>query len=123
MDFAVETDATDVSEQTSTLFDEGAHESAWQAGGRVVVTLALALTAHAKPSTGTFAAALATALCDMKLLRIVAERFVLPTPQVGQVGAQRALGILIERIFTNERIVTERFLLPTPSGAPRANGI
>ena len=101
--------ANQVSEQTATLFDEGAHESAWQAGGRVVVTLALALTSNSAPNAGTFAAALASALRDMKLLRIVAERFVLPVanvgppvgtpvgPPVGPSGAPRALGILIER--------------------------
>jgi hypothetical protein len=96
-EFTVENEA---SEQTATLFDEGAHESAWQAGGRVVVTLALALTANAVPRAGTFAAALASALCDMKLLRIVAERLVLPTPPVRPSGPPRALGILIERIIT-----------------------
>jgi hypothetical protein len=102
--------ANEVSEKMATLFDEGAYESAWQAGGRIVVTLALALTSHAKPSIGTFAAALASALCDMKILRIVADRFVLPTPPVGPAGAPWALGILIERILTNERIVAERLV-------------
>lgn len=95
-ELTVDTEVSEVREQTATLFDEGAYESAWQASGRVVVTLALALTAHAKPNIGTFAAALASALCDMKLLRIVAERFVLPVPPVGPSGAPpRALCILI----------------------------
>jgi hypothetical protein len=90
--------ANEVSEHKATLFDEGAHESAWQAGGRVVVTLALALTSNAVPNAGTFAAALAPALRDMKLLRVVAERFVLPVAPVGPpVGPPRALGILVER--------------------------
>jgi hypothetical protein len=86
--------ANEVSEHKATLFDEGAHESAWQAGGRVVVTLALALASNSAPNAGTFAAALASALRDMKLLRIVAERFVLP---MAPSSAPRALGILIER--------------------------
>jgi hypothetical protein len=84
------------SEEKGTLFDEGAHESAWQAGGRVVVTLALALTRRAEPRIGTFAAALASALCDMKLLRVVADRFVFPAPPPGPSG-HRALGMMVER--------------------------
>ncbi len=77
------------------LFGEGAHESAWGACG--VVTLSLALTTgRAEPRAGTFAAALASALCDMKLMRVVAERLALP-PSVASTGPSRALGILVER--------------------------
>jgi hypothetical protein len=76
-----------------TLFEEGAHESAWQAGGRVIVTLALALAARAQPTPGTFAAALASALCDLKLLRVVAGRL---APAAADCGP-RALGVLVER--------------------------
>jgi hypothetical protein len=88
------TKATGSEEQV--LFGEGAHESAWRACGRVVVTLALALTTgRAEPRAGTFASALASALCDMKLMRVVAER--LAPPSVASTGPSRALGILVER--------------------------
>jgi hypothetical protein len=109
MDFTVASEAeaseAEASENTNTLatlFDEGAHESAWQAGGRVVVTLALALTSkRAGPCNSTFAAALATALCDMKLLRVVADRFVFPAPSARSARrAPRALGVLIESALT-----------------------
>jgi hypothetical protein len=47
---------------------------------------------RAEPRAGTFA----SALCDMKLMRVVAERLALP-PSVASTGPSRALGILVER--------------------------
>jgi len=75
------------------IFGQGAHESAWLANARVVETIALALVAHAVPCKGTFAASLAAALCDLKLLRVVAERMLPPPPRI---GAHRALACYTE---------------------------
>ena len=72
---------------------QGAHESVWLANARVVETLALALAARAVPREGTFAALLASTMCDLKLLRIVAERMLPPPPRA---CARRALACLIE---------------------------
>ena len=77
------------------IFGQGAHESVWLANARVVETLALALVAHAVPHEGTFAASLAAALCDLKLLRVVAERMLPPPPHI---GAQRALACYTESL-------------------------
>ena len=77
----------------SPIFGQGAHESAWLANARVIETLALALVARAAPREGTFAASLAATMCDLKLLRIVAERMLPPAPRV---VAQRALACLFE---------------------------
>lgn len=74
---------------------QGAHESVWLANARVVETLALALASRAVPREGTFAASLAATMCDLKLLRIVAERM-LPPP--ARVCANRALACLVERV-------------------------
>lgn len=79
------------------IFGQGVHESVWLANARVVETLALALVAHAVPHEGTFAASLAAVFCDLKLLRIVAERMLPPPPRV---GSQRALACLIETRLT-----------------------
>jgi hypothetical protein len=70
----------------------GAEESVWQARDKVLATLALALASRAVPQT-PFAAALATALCDLKLLRVVAERMRLPEPLR---GPRRAISLLVE---------------------------
>ena len=78
---------------TRALFWQGAHESVWLANARVVETLALALAARAVPREGTFAAALAATLCDLKLLRVVAERMLPPRPRE---CARRALACLFE---------------------------
>jgi hypothetical protein len=94
-EFTIADDIAEPRGPHATLLEEGAHESAWQAGGRVVVTLALALAARAVPSPGTFAAALTSALRDLKLLRIVAERLAPPTHLAA--AAPRALGVLLER--------------------------
>ena len=72
-----------------------AHESVWLANARVVETLALALASRAVPAEGTFAASLAATMCDLKLLRIVAERMLPPPPRV---YAGRALACLVERV-------------------------
>ena len=58
-------------------------------------TLALALASRAVPREGTFAASLAATMCDLKLLRIVAERMLPPPPRV---CANRALACLVERV-------------------------
>jgi hypothetical protein len=70
----------------------GAEESVWQARDKVLATLALALASRAVPQT-PFAAALATALCDLKLLRVVAGRMRLPEPLR---GPRRAISLLVE---------------------------
>jgi hypothetical protein len=75
------------------IFGQGAHESVWLANARVVETLALALVAHAVLHEGTFAASLAAAMCDLKLLRVVAERMLPPPPRI---GAHRALACYTE---------------------------
>jgi hypothetical protein len=77
---------------SAPIFGEGAHESVWLANARVVETLALALAARAVPRDA-FAASLASALCDLKLLRIVAERMLPPPPRA---VAHRALACLLE---------------------------
>jgi hypothetical protein len=64
----------------------------WQARDKVLATLALALASRAVPQT-PFAAALATALCDLKLLRVVAGRMRLPEPLR---GPRRAISLLVE---------------------------
>ena len=74
------------------IFGQGAHESAWLANARVVETLALSLAARAVPHEGTFASSLAATMCDLKLLRVVAERM-LPPPS--RVVARRALSCYI----------------------------
>ena len=101
--------------EEATLVGESAHESVWHATARVVATLAMALggiqrgpggpsglTSPGGPSGPTrptgpkteFAAAMATALCDMKLLEIVAKRMLPPTPKVG--NCTRVLSVLVE---------------------------
>lgn len=77
---------------SAPIFGEGAHESVWLANLRVVETLALALAARAVPRDA-FATSLASALCDLKLLRIVSERMLPPPPRA---VAHRALACLIE---------------------------
>jgi len=77
----------------AAMLGQGAHESVWLANARVVETLALALAARAVPLEGTFAASLAATMCDLKLLRIVAERMLPPPPRV---CARRALACLVE---------------------------
>ena len=79
----------------AAMFGQGAHESVWLANARVVETLALALASRAVPREGTFAASLAATMCDLKLLRLVAERM-LPPP--ARVCANRALACLVERV-------------------------
>lgn len=85
--------AVEAPTSTRALFWQGAHESVWLANARVVETLALALAARAAPREGTFAAALAATLCDLKLLRVVAERMLPPRPRE---CARRALSCLFE---------------------------
>jgi hypothetical protein len=79
------------------LFGESQHESVWQANARVFETIALALVygaaRGAAPLAG-FPALVAATLCDMKLLRIVAESAALPAPKIG--AWPRAISVLIE---------------------------
>jgi hypothetical protein len=77
---------------SAPIFGEGAHESVSLANLRVVETLALALAARAVPRDA-FSASLASALCDLKLLRIVAEHMLPPRPRA---VAHRALACLLE---------------------------
>ena len=96
----------------ATLVGESAHESVWHAYARVLATLAMALggiqrSPNARngpnglgglggpggPKT-EFAAAMATALCDMKLLEVVAKRMLPPAPKVG--NCTRVLSVLVE---------------------------
>ena len=70
-----------------------AEESVWQARGKMLATLALALASRAVPKTA-FAAALATALSDLKLLRVVAERF---RPPEAMPAMPRAISLLVQR--------------------------
>lgn len=79
----------------SAVVVQESHESAWLANARVVETLALALASRAVPREGTFAASLAATMCDLKLLRIVAERMLPPPPRV---YADRALACFVERV-------------------------
>jgi hypothetical protein len=68
-----------------------AEQSVWQARGGIIETLALALASRAVPKTA-FAAALATALCDLKLLRVVAARMRPPEPKT---ALPRAISLLV----------------------------
>ena len=83
--------ATEKREGSARLFCE--EESAWQARRTVIATLALALASRAEPKTA-FASALATALCDLKLLRVVAARMLPSEPEEVQ---PRAVSLLVER--------------------------
>ena len=85
--------ASDGAEEATTLVTEGAHESVWRAGARVVETLAVALASGAAPRSA-FARALSAALCDLKLLRIVAERMLPPEPRPS--ACARVLSVLVE---------------------------
>ena len=80
------------------LFGESQHESVWQANARVFETIALALVYGAARGACTplagFPALVAATLCDMKLLRIVAESAALPAPKIG--AWPRAISALIE---------------------------
>jgi hypothetical protein len=81
----------------ATLVGESAHESVWHAYARVVATLAMALGGIQRGPCGPkteFAAAMATALCDMKLLEVVAKRMLPPAPKVG--NCTRVLSVLVE---------------------------
>ena len=81
----------------ATLVGESAHESVWHAYARVVATLAMALGGIHRGPGGPkteFAAAMATALCDMKLLEVVAKRMLPPAPKVG--NCTRVLSVLVE---------------------------
>ena len=86
--------ATEKREESVRLFCE---ESVWQARGSVIATLALALASRARPKTA-FAASLATALCDLKLLRVVAERMHPPEPKDAR---PRAVSLLVEKAPKN----------------------
>ena len=94
-------------------------ESVWQARSKVIATLALALASRAEPKTA-FASALSSALCDLKLLRVVAERMSFPDPkkagpkkadpkeadpkEAGPREARpRAVSLLVERAVLSER--------------------
>ena len=68
-----------------------AEQSVWQARGGIIETLALALACRAVPKTA-FAAALATALCDLKLLRVVAARM---RPPEAKTALPRAISLLV----------------------------
>jgi hypothetical protein len=66
----------------------------WQANARVFETIALALVFRGAAPRAGFPALLAETLCDMKLLRIVAESAALPAPKIG--AWPRAISVLIE---------------------------
>lgn len=84
---------TEKREGSARLFCEEA--SVWQPRRSVIATLALALTLRrAEPKTA-FASALATALCDLKLLRVVAACMLPPEPKEVQ---PRAVSLLVERV-------------------------
>ena len=84
---------TETREGSARLFCD--EESAWQPRRRVIATLALALASRAEPKTA-FASALATALCDLKLLRLVAARMLPPEPKDVH---PRAVSLLVERVL------------------------
>ena len=84
---------TETREGSARLFCD--EESAWQPRRRVIATLALALASRAEPKTA-FAAALATALCDLKLLRLVAARMLPPEPKEVH---PRAVSLLVEKVL------------------------
>ena len=84
---------TETREGSARLFCD--EESAWQPRRRVIATLALALASRAEPKTA-FASALASALCDLKLLRLVAARMLPPEPKEVH---PRAVSLLVEKVL------------------------